>query len=115
MHRSIRSVLRARPLRATLVACALGAVLAPAPSFAEAAAPARAVNVNTATAEELESLPGVGPARAQAILDARKSKGGFKTVEELEEVKGIGPSGLEKLRSHVTVDGRASARSAAGN
>jgi competence protein ComEA len=59
------------------------------------------VNVNTATAEELIALPGIGEKRAQAILDMRKQKGGFKSVDELTEVKGIGPVNLEKLRPYV--------------
>ena len=64
------------------------------------------VNVNTATAEQLELLPGIGPARARAILELRRARGGFKSVEELEEVDGIGPAALERLRPHVTLTGK---------
>ena len=74
---------------------------------AETAAPPGVVNVNTASAEELEALPGVGESRAKAIVEMRKSRGGFKRVEDLLEVKGIGKSALEKLRPFVTVEGRA--------
>ncbi len=61
------------------------------------------VNLNTATAEELDTLPGVGPVTAQAILEWREQNGGFTSVQELLEVDGIGPATLEKLTPHVTV------------
>ena len=62
-----------------------------------------AVNLNTATKEELVALPGIGPAKAQAILDYRKANGAFKSVEELKDVKGIGAKRFEKLKSDLTV------------
>lgn len=62
-----------------------------------------AVNINTATKEELDALPGIGPAKAQAIVDHRKQHGPFKTVDELKNVKGIGAKRLEKMRADVTV------------
>jgi competence protein ComEA len=62
-----------------------------------------AVNLNTATKEELIALPGIGPAKAQAILDYRKANGAFKSVEELKDVKGIGAKRFEKLKSELTV------------
>jgi len=62
-----------------------------------------AVNLNTATKEELIALPGIGPAKAQAILDYRKANGGFKSVEELKDVKGIGAKRFEKLKPELTV------------
>jgi competence protein ComEA len=61
------------------------------------------VNLNTATAGELEALPGIGAKKAEAIVDARKSRGGFKSVDELVDVRGIGPAQLEKLRPHLRV------------
>ena len=64
-----------------------------------------AVNVNTATLEELQSLPGVGASRAQAILNEREARGGFRSVDDLLDVKGIGPSGLERLRPHARTSG----------
>jgi competence protein ComEA len=67
------------------------------------------VNVNTATAEELMLLPGVGEARARAVIEARKRRGGFQKVEDLLEVKGIGAAGLEKLRPHLTLEGKTTA------
>ncbi len=68
------------------------------------------VNVNTATAEELEQLPGVGEARARAIVDLRKEKGGFQTVEQLMQIKGIGSATLDRLRPHLAVKGRTTLR-----
>jgi competence protein ComEA len=61
------------------------------------------VNLNSATAAQLDSLPGVGPATAAAILTYRTRHGRFKSVTELLEVPGIGPAKLEALRPHVTV------------
>ena len=62
-----------------------------------------AVNLNTATKEELIALPGIGPVKAQTILDYRKANGGFKSVEELKDVKGIGAKRFEKLKADLTV------------
>ena len=64
-----------------------------------------ALNLNTATKEELIALPGIGPAKAQAILDYRKANGAFKSVEELKDVKGIGAKRYEKIKSDLTVVG----------
>ena len=64
-----------------------------------------AINVNTATKDELVALPGVGPAKAQAILDHRKAHGPFKSVEELKDVKGIGAKRFEKIKGELTVAG----------
>lgn len=61
------------------------------------------ININTASAEQLESLPGVGPATARAILEYRKQNGGFQSVDELIEVRGIGPKKLEQIRPYVVV------------
>jgi competence protein ComEA len=62
-----------------------------------------ALNLNTATKEELIALPGIGPAKAQAILDYRNAHGTFKSVEELKDVKGIGAKRFEKLKGELTV------------
>jgi competence protein ComEA len=61
------------------------------------------VDLNTATAEQLEALPGVGPATSRAILAYRASHGRFRSVTELLEVPGIGPAKLEALRPLVRV------------
>ncbi len=65
--------------------------------------PADKVNLNTATAEQIENLPGIGPATARAIVEYRKQNGGFSSVDELIEVRGIGPKKLEQIRPFVTV------------
>jgi len=61
------------------------------------------VDINRATADELESLPGIGAKTAEAIIQYRNSNGPFKCVEDLLSVKGIGPKKLEKIREHVTI------------
>src|SRR5216110_1061114 len=71
-----------------------------------------AVNLNTATKEELIALPGIGPAKAQAILDYRKANGAFKSIEEVKDVKGIGAKRFEKLKGDLTVVGASSKASA---
>lgn len=69
----------------------------------DAKGPTAVVDLNTATATELESLPGIGPATAQAILDYRARRGRFRSVEELLAVRGIGPAKLAALRGRVRV------------
>jgi len=61
------------------------------------------VNLNTATASELETLPGVGPAKSAAILEFREVNGGFKTIEDLKSISGIGDKTFEKLKELITV------------
>jgi len=68
------------------------------------------VNVNTASAAELQLLPGVGESRARAIVSARAARGGFRQVDELVEVKGIGDVLLEQLRPFVALEGKTTAR-----
>ncbi|MFI6334479.1 helix-hairpin-helix domain-containing protein [Streptomyces sp. NPDC050535] len=65
------------------------------------AAPAAPVSLNTATAEQLEGLPGVGPVLAQHIVDYRAQNGGFRSVDELREVNGIGDRRFADLRNLV--------------
>jgi competence protein ComEA len=67
------------------------------------AQPTRLINLNTATASELDSLPGVGPSTAKAIIAYRTKKGSFSKVEDLLNVPGIGPAKLAALREQVTV------------
>ena len=70
----------------------------------EITAPTRVlVNVNTATAEELETLTGIGPSLAQAIIDYRTEHGAFRTAEDMLNVKGIGEAKLEGFRAEITL------------
>jgi len=61
------------------------------------------VNLNTATAAQLEELPGIGPVLAGAIIDERESRGGFRSVNELRDVRGIGEKRFADLRERVAV------------
>ena len=83
------------------------------------AAPARpaltgVVNINTASADELQLLPGVGKSRAAAIVKLRKDRGGFKHVDDLTLVGGIGDTMLDAMRPHVTLMGKTTARRGTG-
>lgn len=61
------------------------------------------VNINTASADELDALPGVGPATAQAIIDERESNGAFTSAEDIMRVSGIGEKKFDKLKSSICV------------
>ena len=67
---------------------------------ATAAAP---VNLNTATAEQLATIPGVGPKMAERIIDYRQKNGGFKKVEDLMNVSGVGEKSFLKMKPLITV------------
>jgi comEA protein len=95
---------------ATFAALAAAGLALGAPSLAAEPALSGVVNVNTASEQELQLLPGIGEARARAIVEARKARGGFKSVDELVEVKGIGEAGLAQMRPFVTLTGQTTAR-----
>jgi comEA protein len=88
----------ARMLLASLALCAISLGLA-----AKKKPPETPINLNTATSEELQLVPGIGPVTAEKILQMRKSYGAFKSVDDLRAVRGIGPKRLEKMRKYLTV------------
>ncbi|MCM2265556.1 MAG: helix-hairpin-helix domain-containing protein [Desulfuromonadales bacterium] len=71
------------------------------PSAQAAAVP---LNLNSATVEQLDDLPGIGPALAERIVAYRTEHGSFAQVDQLNDVKGIGDKTLEKLRAHLTLE-----------
>ena len=84
---------------------------APAQTAARAAAreavPAHVVNLNTATSEDLEALPGIGAKTAARIIEYRQKNGPFKKVEELMNVRGIGEKSFLKLKAQISVGAKA--------
>jgi competence protein ComEA len=86
-------------IRVPLILCLL---LTPV-ALAKKKPPAKPVNINTAKSEELQQVPGIGPATAEKILQMRKSYGAFKSVDDLLAIRGLGPKRLEKMRKYVTV------------
>jgi competence protein ComEA len=96
-----------RIMMAAITAIALSATAlsaqskAPVPKpTATAAAP---VNLNTATAEQLATIPGVGPKMAERIIDYRQKNGGFKKIEDLMNVSGVGEKSFLKMKPLITV------------
>jgi comEA protein len=100
-----------RILMAAILGIAVSAATASAQSKAttpKAAATATAtatapVNLNTATAEQLATIPGVGPRMAERIIDYRQKNGGFKKVEDLMNVSGVGEKSFLKMKPLITV------------
>lgn len=86
----------------TLIVFALIAGFA---GIAAAGTDAGVVNLNSATADQLQLLPRVGPALAGRILEFRQANGPFHSVDELVAVKGIGDASMETLRPYVTIEG----------
>ncbi|MGI6554346.1 MAG: helix-hairpin-helix domain-containing protein [Bacillota bacterium] len=61
------------------------------------------ININTASAAELDTLPGIGPAYAERIIQYREKQGGFSSIEELQDVSGIGPNTYERIKDLVCI------------
>lgn len=66
-------------------------------------APGQTININSASAEELEALPGIGPTKAQAIVDYRNQHGNFNSIEDIENVKGIKSGEFSKIKDYIKV------------
>jgi competence protein ComEA len=94
----------------TVILAAAVLLVSPAAAFAGQSAPAAAktaaaqvVNINTAPADQLENLPGVGPKTAARIIEYRQKNGGFKKVEELMNVRGIGEKLFLRMKGQLAV------------
>lgn len=74
-----------------------------APAVSDSVKAASKVNLNRASVDELQTLPGVGPVLAQRMVEWRKAHGRYRSVDDLQEVKGIGKKRMEQLRPLVTV------------
>ena len=98
-------------LGALVMAVAAQAVAQSRSTATSEAAASGVVNINTATAEQLSLLPGVGPTRARAIIAAREQRP-FRAVRELQRVRGIGWAMVQRLRPYLTVSGETTLREA---
>lgn len=90
----------------SLVLAVLLALVALGASAQDAPASAGVVNINTATAEQIAFLPGIGPKTAERIVAFREEKGAFKKPTDLMQVKGIGDKTFERLSPYVTTEGK---------
>jgi competence protein ComEA len=77
--------------------------LSPTGAGAGQLAPGQTVNINKASLEELDALPGIGPTKAQAIIDYRTEHGPFNAIEDIQNVKGIKAGEFSKLKDHIRV------------
>jgi comEA protein len=84
---------------------ALLVALSFAPVYAQSTASKTRININTASASELESLPRIGPKVAQRIVDFRTKNGNFKKVEEIMKIQGIGEKVFDQIKDLITVGG----------
>ena len=103
MMRSVFSIALLTTLLFVSPSASFAQTKAPSPSRAGAAlAPGAPVNINTASAAELDALPGIGPVTAQKIVAFRTQHGPFRSVEALDAIPGIGPARIAELQGLVT-------------
>ncbi len=76
----------------------------PTKASADRLAAGEKVNINTASAEELDKIPGIGPTKAQAIVDYRTQNGNFKTIEDIQKVKGIKGGTFAKIKDYLKLE-----------
>ncbi|MFK7985393.1 MAG: ComEA family DNA-binding protein [Sandaracinaceae bacterium] len=103
---SFRSLLAAAGLAAALLAFSAPPASAQTNSTAssQASTPDGTINIQTASAEQLQMLPGIGPSRADAIV-AQRERRAFRRIEDLMRVRGVGRATFRRLRGMLTVDG----------
>ena len=89
--------------KAALIGLILGLIVSPLVSAQTAVKAGDKVNINTASLEELQKLPRIGPQIAQRILDFRKENGSFKKIEDILKVRGIGEKVFDQLKDLITV------------
>src|SRR5258707_3725352 len=106
-------MVRRFPIRLLSIFLFLGLIFPPSADAGKKKPPAKPVNINTATSEELQQVPGIGPATAEKILQMRKSYGAFKSVDDLLAIRGLGTKRLEKMRKYLTVGKPAATKPAA--
>lgn len=87
-------------IRSGVLACVLALAIAAGSAFAQGKP---VVNLNTATAAQLQDLPGIGARTAERIIEYREKNGNFKKIEELMNVKGIGEKSFLKLKARLAV------------
>src|SRR5271169_379497 len=88
--------------RAVILSWAFSLLLAAGALAATKKPPLSPINLNSATSDELQQVPGIGPATADKILQMRKSYGAFKSVDDLLAIRGIGKKRLDKMRKYLT-------------
>jgi competence ComEA-like helix-hairpin-helix protein len=91
------------PIRFLLSFFLLGLIFSASAGAGKKKPPAQPVNINTANSEQLQQVPGIGPATAEKILQMRKSYGPFKSMDDLLAIRGLGAKRLEKMRRYLTV------------
>jgi competence protein ComEA len=103
MHYGDAMARRSSAVRLILSSLLLSIVFSTVVLSATKKPPPKPVNINTASFEQLQQVPGIGPATAEKILQMRKSYGLFKSVDDLLSIRGIGKKRLDKMRKYLTV------------